>query len=164
MIDYLRPDPLLTMCQHGVMWHAGLELQATQARTGRLLLWAWLAVSSMRKQELGRESSRRVIGWHSSCGSIYSQGRTSGSPLAVGHQALLLGRLQPGPRRAANHSRGNPLLGKLWRGVAQPKHLLLPKVWSVSGSPAFLSPTPKPEECTESQQEDKCALLDQHHA
>lgn len=47
---------------------------------------------------------------------------------------MLLGRLRPGPRKAANHSQRSPLLGKLV-GVAGPKHLLLRKVWSTPGSP-----------------------------
>lgn len=61
---------------------------------------------------------------------------------------MLLGRLCPGPRKVANHSRGSPLLGKLsvWGGggeeAAGPKHLLLRKVWSSLVSAPCQCPSP----------------------
>lgn len=62
---------------------------------------------------------------------------------------MLLGRLQPGPRKAANQSRGSPLLDKLG-GVRQVAWPHTPAAWKKCGAlqaPPTL-PAPQPKECT----------------
>lgn len=62
---------------------------------------------------------------------------------------MLLGRLQPGPRKAANQSRGSLLLDKLV-GVGQVARPHTPAAWKKFGAlqaPPTL-PTPQPKECT----------------
>lgn len=128
---------------------AGLELQA-RFRPPPVGTAGCISAGRGRKQDLGRESSRRAISWHNCCG-VFIVRLHNWFPFKCGVSVpVLLGRLQPGPRKAANHSRGSPLLGKLGCGSGSAPNTSCLEKFGALQVPLTL-PVPQPKECIEQQ-------------